>query len=126
MDNVYLFGLTSQRNSWLTARQAVVAENVANADTPDYKTKEIAAFDDVMKDVGMRMAADDKAHIALGGGSSEGVARTGHQDWTVAATDKSVTIEEEMLKTGEISRSYSLNSSVMKAFHRMMLNTVKG
>ena len=125
MDSAYLFGITSQRNAWLTARQAVVAENVANADTPDYKTKDIAPFEDVLNQVGMKMVADNEAHIAMGG-SSEGVARTGQQDWVVMTTDKDVTIEQEMLKAGEVSRSYSLNTSIVKAFHRMLLNTVKG
>ncbi|NDW07057.1 flagellar basal body protein [Jiella pacifica] len=126
MDSAYLFGITSQRNAWLTARQAVVAENVANADTPDYKTKDIAPFEDVLNQVGMKMVADNEAHIAMGGGYGEGVARTGQQDWVVTTTDKDVTIEQEMLKAGEVSRSYSLNTSIVKAFHRMLLNTVKG
>ncbi|TFF21795.1 flagellar basal body rod protein FlgB [Jiella endophytica] len=126
MDSAYLFGLTSQRNAWLTARQTVVADNVANADTPDYKTKEIAPFEDVLNEVGSRMVADNAGHISIGSGLSEGVARTGQQDWTVKTTDKDVTLEQEMLKGGEIARDYSLNTSIVKAFHRMILNTVKG
>lgn len=126
MDSAYLFGITSQRNAWLTARQSVVAENVANADTPDYKTKDIAAFEDVLSQVGMKMVADNDRHITIGGGYSEGVARTGQHDWVVTTTDKDVTIEQEMLKAGEVSRAYSLNASIVKAFHRMLLNTVKG
>ena len=126
MDSAYLFGISSQRNAWLTARQSVVAENVANADTPDYKTKDIAPFEDVLNQVGMKMAADNDAHISMGDGSSEGVARTGYQDWVVTAGDKDVAIEQEMLKAGEVSRAYSLNTSTVKAFHRMLLNTVKG
>ncbi|MCE7026698.1 flagellar basal body protein [Jiella avicenniae] len=126
MDSAYLFGITSQRNAWLTARQAVVAENVANADTPDYKTKDIAPFEDVLNQIGMSMVADNEAHIAMGDGFSEGVARTGQQDWVVNTTDKDVAIEQEMLKAGEVSRAYSLNTSIVKAFHRMLLNTVKG
>ena len=125
MDNAYIFGITSQRNAWLTARQSVVAENVANANTPDYKTKDIAPFEDVLKDIGTRMMTDNSAHISLGG-ASEGIARTGQRDWTVKSTDKDVTLEQEMLKGGEIARSYSMNTSIVKAFHRMILNTVKG
>lgn len=126
MDNAYIFGIASQRNAWLTARQSVVAQNVANADTPEYKTKDIAPFEDVLHDIGVRLVTDNSAHLSIGGGQSEGVARTGQREWTVETSDKDVTIEEEMLKGGEIARSYSLNTSIVKAFHRMMLNAVKG
>ncbi|MBO0660952.1 flagellar basal body protein [Jiella sp. MQZ9-1] len=126
MDNAYLFGIASQRNAWLTARQTVVAENVANANTPGYKTKEIAPFEDVMKDVGLRMTASTDSALSFGTGLSEGIARTGQEDWSVKTSDKSVTLEKEMLKGGEISRDYSLNSQIMRAFHRMIIETVKG
>ena len=124
MDNAYIFGLTSNRNAWLTARQSVVAENVANVDTPSYKTKEIAPFEDVLNQIGMQMIGNDASHLTLGAG--EGVARTGQQDWTIKATDKDVTIEQEMLKGGEIARDYSLNTSIVKAFHQMLMSAVKG
>ncbi|MBO0903626.1 flagellar basal body rod protein FlgB [Jiella sonneratiae] len=126
MDSAYLFGIASQRNAWLTARQSVVAENVANADTPDYKAKDIAPFEDVLNQIGMRMVADNEAHISMGSGATEGVAHTGKQDWVVDTTDKDVSLEQEMLKAGEVSRAYSLNTSIVKAFNRMVLSTVKG
>src|SRR5438132_197248 len=36
-----LFAMISQRIGWLTERQRVLAENVANADTPDYKPRDL-------------------------------------------------------------------------------------
>ncbi len=30
------------------------------------------------------------------------------------------------MKAGEIAREYSLNTSIVKAFHRMMLSVAKG
>ena len=36
-----LFALMTQRMSWLAKRQEVLAHNVANADTPGYKPKEV-------------------------------------------------------------------------------------
>lgn len=40
-----LFTLMSQRMNWLAKRQEVLAHNVANADTPGYKPKEVKKQD---------------------------------------------------------------------------------
>jgi flagellar basal-body rod protein FlgB len=36
-----LFDLISGRASWLSQRQAVLSQNVANADTPDYRPRDL-------------------------------------------------------------------------------------
>lgn len=40
-----LFGMISRRMDWLSQRQQVLAQNVANADTPDYKPRDLRALD---------------------------------------------------------------------------------
>ena len=36
-------------------------------------------------------------------------------------SDNTVVLEEEMLKAGQIGSSYQMNTSIVKAFHRMIL-----
>lgn len=36
-----LFGLMGRRMAWLTQRQMVLSQNIANADTPGYKPKDL-------------------------------------------------------------------------------------
>ena len=43
MTDVYLFSLASQRTAYLSARQTLIAQNVANANTPAYKAVESEA-----------------------------------------------------------------------------------
>ena len=31
-----------------------------------------------------------------------------------------------MMKAGEVNRSFSLNTSIVKAFHQMLMSSVKG
>src|SRR5690349_5580690 len=40
-----LFSMISQRIGWLSERQKVLAENVANADTPNYKARDLKPQD---------------------------------------------------------------------------------
>jgi len=126
MDQVYLFGIASQRAAWLSNRQAVVAENVANADTPGYTAKEIASFEDTLKATQSQLAGSSPMHFASLATDEDGAALTDKYSWDVENTRKPVVMEQEMLKAGEISRAYSLDTSIVKAFHRMLLMTVKG
>jgi flagellar basal-body rod protein FlgB len=43
----------------------------------------------------------------------------------VQPSGNSVNLPQEMSKTGEIKRMYELNTGMVKAFHRMMLLTVR-
>src|ERR1044072_2825096 len=45
LNGVPLFSLLSGRMSWLSARQSVLAENVANADTPNYIARDLKPMD---------------------------------------------------------------------------------
>jgi len=40
-----IFSLLTQRMTWLSARQSVLAENVANADTPDFEARDLKPMD---------------------------------------------------------------------------------
>jgi flagellar basal-body rod protein FlgB len=40
-----LFQLISARMSWLSQRQVVLSQNIANADTPDYQPKDLRVAD---------------------------------------------------------------------------------
>src|SRR5258708_39520952 len=45
LNGIPLFSLISGRMSWLSARQSVLAENVANGDTPNYVARDIKQLD---------------------------------------------------------------------------------
>ena len=45
LNGVPLFSLLTDRMSWLSTRQSVLAQNVANADTPNYVARDIKPMD---------------------------------------------------------------------------------
>ncbi len=126
MEQVYLFGIASQRTSWLATRQTVVAENVANANTPGYKAKDLASFSEVLASTRLDLASSSNMHMASLGGASDSQDVVTETPWDVTHSGNSVSLEQEMLKAGEISRAYSLDTSVVKAFHRLLVMSVKG
>ncbi|SJZ81624.1 flagellar basal body rod protein FlgB [Consotaella salsifontis] len=126
MDSIYLMGIASRRADWLSNRQTVIAENVANANTPGYTSKDIKPFSDVMNTTRLEMEASSPMHLVSAGGRSVDVDETKENAWDVLHSGNSVSLEQEMLKAGEVQRDYSLNTSIVKAFNRMLLTTVKG
>ncbi len=43
----------------------------------------------------------------------------------VTVSGNSVNIEEEMVKAGAVNRDYALNTNIVKAFHKMLLTSMK-
>jgi len=53
-DRLEIFMLASAQARHAAARQAVVAQNIANADTPGYRTKDITEFAEVLRSLQRR------------------------------------------------------------------------
>jgi flagellar basal-body rod protein FlgB len=121
-----IFALTSRHNQWLTMRQTTVAGNVANANTPGYRSLDVKPFEDVLGDMQMKLATTRQAHIPLQPGAAATSETDAENSWAVVHSGNSVNLEQEMLKAGDIHRSFALNASVTKAFHRMLLASTKG
>lgn len=126
MGPIHLFDLCSQQARWLAARQASIAENIANANTPGFKAGDIAPFEDVFNNASLRMAATNPGHIGLDPLAPETSSIKDSHAWETSHSGNSVSLEREMMKAGEINRVYSLNTSIVKAFAQMFMASVKG
>lgn len=127
MTGVYLFELASQQARYLAVRQATVASNVANANTPDYKARDVVPFAEVLSRTGSihGLAMTASAHVASGEGEVRTKTVKSNDAWDALETSSSVSLEQEMLKAGEVSRDHNLNTGIVKAFHRMLMSAVK-
>lgn len=126
MGQVHLFELASRQAQWLSVRQATVAGNVANADTPNFRARDVAPFADVMEKTQLTMAATNAAHLEFDASGITAVRMRPGDITEQSHSGNSVDVEQEMMKAGEIGREFSLNTSIVKAFHRMMLSVAKG
>jgi flagellar basal-body rod protein FlgB len=125
MSGVYLFDLASQQARYLAVRQATIAGNVANANTPDFKARDVTPFAQVLARTGLDLATTAATH---GGAPGTGVpVRTvpARDGWDVLETASAVSLEQEMLKAGEVAREHNLNTGVVKSFHRMLMLAVR-
>jgi flagellar basal-body rod protein FlgB len=128
MDPVNVFKLAEVHNSWLASRQVAVASNVANADTPGYGAIDVVPFTETLRKQASSMLRTDARHLKTGHVAGGGTDAPVQQSvvWEVKESGNSVSIEQELLKAQEIRKSYSLNTSIMRSFQRMVLAATKG
>lgn len=125
VEPVYLFDLASAQQHWLAVRQAAVAENIANANTPGYSAKDVAPFDAVFHQTALQLVSTEPGHISSDPLGSDAASQDS-TPWEVTPSGNSVSMEREMLKANEIGRDYSMNTAIVKAFAQMFTTSVKG
>lgn len=126
MGPIHLFDLTSRHAQWLTARQAAIAENVSNANTPGYKAGDVAAFAASFDSARLSLVTTDPLHLGAAAVASGSFAVKDAATWEIHHSGNSVSLEQELMKSSEVNADYSLNRSITKAFNRMLLASLKG
>lgn len=125
MDPVNLFSLASQQSRWLSVRQAAVAGNIANANTPGYGAADVQPFQAILDGRRVALNATQQGHF---GSDAQAASYTASQQGTGASLLEGTTpvqVEEELMKAGEIRRSFELNTAIVRSFNRMILMTTK-
>ncbi len=125
MEPVYLFNVIDQHRSWLSARQALVAQNVANADTPGYRALDVTPFARVLERSALVMAGENPLHMRPSQTETLASATKPGAVWETTHSGNSVSPEQEMIKAGEIRGAYALGANLQRSFHNMWLATVK-
>lgn len=125
MEPVYLFSLLDRQQAWLSTRQTLVAQNIANVDTPGYRAVDIAPFSRAMARVGFEMSGANPLHMQPDPAETLATAIQSADGWETNHSGNTVSAELEMIKAGDIRSAYALNTSVMRAFHNMWMATAK-
>ncbi len=101
------------RMGYLSGRQKVVAENVANASTPGYKPHDLAAqdFGALMAGAGgdggqLGMATTNSMHIQIEGFHPGAAKEITANDSETTMDGNSVVLEEQMLKMSESRQQF--------------------
>lgn len=112
-----LFNLLSENMRWLGQRQSILAENVANADTPGYRARDLAPQD--FKEM------LDRARAGEGTGRASAV-EDNRTPYEVTLSGNSVSLDEQLLQVSDTAARYQLASGLYSkhiAMIRMALGT---
>jgi flagellar basal-body rod protein FlgB len=126
LSSIYLLQLASQQAQWLSARQRTAAANIANANTPGYQSMDVQPFTDVLDKTQIAMVSTNSAHMLPEGNDFTATRpATAEDSWETTYSGNSVSLEQELMKEGDINRSYTLNSNIKRAFHQMLMLSAK-
>lgn len=117
LTRIPLFEALTKRMAWLNQRQTVLAQNVANADTPDYTAQDLREpnFSAILKGTGGQLtlatteAGDLQPKQADGG--FERISTGGER----ALNGNNVSLEEQMMEVSNTSASYALTVNLYQA-----------
>ncbi len=115
----------AQRLQFLAARTGVIAENIANSDTPGYIALDLApsAFEARVR-AGLRVS--DPRHLQAGGASSAPTRTHLAPDGEASLSGNQVSIETQMMKLSQTRMDYGLVSSVYRKSVDLMRLAVRG
>ena len=120
MSGIYLSGLADAHANWLSVRQSVVASNIANANTPGFKAREVSPFQDGRSQFATLLATN-ASHLGGGVNNAAGYELSTDRPWDVYHSGGTVNLAREMMKSGDVATAFELNTTVMKSFHRMVV-----
>ena len=124
-----LFSMITRQMNWLSARQKVLAQNIANADTPNYIPKDLIPLDfaDLAREAGnkLKLQTTSAQHIGVGRASDGRLVSERAADTTTSPSGNAVVLEEQMFKASETQADFELITRLYRK-HIGMLRSALG
>jgi len=115
MADTTLFDLAERRLSWLDKRQGLLAQNIANADTPNYRAHDLAPFADQL----------DRAQFAISPTRTSPLHMVGTESDSAAMLDapgersisgNEVQLDSQLTKVADTDANQELVSDLYKKY----------
>jgi flagellar basal-body rod protein FlgB len=128
--NLDVFRMAKQKMGWITERQAIIARNIANADSPRYRAQDLKPinFARMLESTPqMRVARTASGHIIGAAERSDYRAIRERKDdvYEVNPNGNTVIMEEQLMKVSESSMQYQLATNIYNK-NLSMLKTAVG
>ena len=119
LDTISLFRLASDRMEWLSARQKIIAENIANGDTPGYRARDVTPFQNYVQAASAATEGDPAGTNAFG--SAAAVETVDSPDsWNGNLSGNTVVLEQQTVKAGETATQYRLAASLYRKANELL------
>jgi flagellar basal-body rod protein FlgB len=113
ISDIPILSMLRTRMQWHQERQRVLAENVANADTPNYRARDLAPpdFEHALQTVSLALSTTEPNHIGGAGGGSP-FAEDKDLHYELRPGGNAVDHEDEMLKLASNQMDYDAVTSI--------------
>ena len=135
-ENLALFKAMGAKMDFLNQRQRVLAQNISNADTPNYKPKDVqdADFSRVLDGIvsqsravkNVRIETTDDLHLPPPDEVNKGRSKKSKYTYEVAPAGNAVIMEEQMIKSGQTVMDYNLMTNLYQKNIGMLRTSLGG
>lgn len=115
-DKLDIMRMSQAMASHASKRQATIAQNVANADTPDYKARDVVAFAETYasRDAnGLRATRD--SHLSVSDSKYTPTVMTDETRGALSPNGNSVSLETELMRASETRHQFDTAISIYKS-----------
>ena len=112
-----VFTALTDKMRWHQARQGLLAENVANAETPDYRGRDLKQFEFgapgmTSSSASISTLATQPMHFSVSSSSGDGFGAQRMANFEVTPEGNGVTLEDEMMKVTTNLMDYQAATSL--------------
>lgn len=129
LSDIPIFNALRAKLSWLSERQQLLSENIANADTPGYQARDIQPLDFesmIKKSAGASgLMITNPRHMRGGDGLNFALKPVKNRAEEVSPTGNSVVMESEMMKMGQTQMEYEAATGLYRK-HAQLLKLALG
>jgi flagellar basal-body rod protein FlgB len=117
-----LISAIADKMEWLAERQKLLAQNIAHADMPNFKPKDLAPynFKNTLQQVLVTPTVTQAHHIMAGHKAKPGIEVIQAQSFESLPSGSVVDLEAEMMKVSQSGMDYAAMASLMKKWQGMI------
>lgn len=116
-----LFALADRRLAWIDQRQQVLSQNIANADTPGWRARDLKPFKAMLAHPPVVLAASEGTSLPGANGQSGALMSVTGE---VAPDGNGVALDQQLLKVAETDTAHELTTNMMQAYLNMFRTTI--
>lgn len=125
LEKVEIFRMASGLATHAAARQSTIAENIANADTPGYRARDLTAFADSYEARSEGLKSTRQGHLMAGERAAVDVAFNEiYRKDAASPNGNNVSLEGEMLTSAEVKSHHDRALAVYKSALSIMRSSI--
>jgi flagellar basal-body rod protein FlgB len=129
MGSIPLFTALAEKMRWHQTRQSLLAENVANAETPGYRGQDLSAFSfaEHMSNVSTARMETNRTvagHITAVASSTGGFGARAMNNFEITPEGNGVTLEDEMMKITSNQMDYQTVTTLYSRSMRLLRTAI--
>jgi flagellar basal-body rod protein FlgB len=118
-----IFRMMAGKMKWLSSRQAVLSQNIANADTPKYRPLDLKEVDFRKPDAGspvrVELTRTNEAHFGRTGVKEDFRSGRDKDTYETLPAGNAVVLEEQLMKVAENKHDYELMTQLYRKHVQM-------